>query len=415
RSKRAGRKEILPLAAAALLYVAALWVARPGGELEHTVQPWLEGLHAPAESLLAAIRGSFRGDALFGLLAVAIVAGKIWPRRRASGEGYVLGIAVLLLALPWGLRLFVSAEEKTLERPPALLSSLTGSGRLYVAPSLPEFNVLLSGSAHPNMPDRVSKFARIQIEELIPATGSPFGVSYLFDSDPDGSYGYYNRIANEVLTASPDADAARILRAFGARWVLEDEKERLPSIRPVTGFVIAGRRLVLSRIGDPVAELRWAGRDWRRASLSGALELVRSEKFEPSTDVVLPGRVERDAAPGLSAATLSGARIEPDRASVDVDAAGDGHVVFARTFFGAWNGLVDGTHATVFIANGRDLAVAVGQGKHHVEFQYDTAPFVRGVGLQAAALVLIALAAIRSLSLRRSGHASPSPSGRGPG
>jgi hypothetical protein len=416
RKRRGGRRHLALLAATALLYAAAIWAARPAGALDRVVAPLLEGLHAPAEKLLAAIRDSFRGDALLGVLAVGVVATKIWPRRRTYGDGYLLAIAILVLALPWGFRLFVSAEEKTLERPPALLSSLTGPGRLYVAPSLPEFNVLLSGSAHPNMPDRVSKFARIQIEELIPATGSTFAVSYLFDSDPDGSYGYYNRIANEVLTASPDANAARILRAFGARWVLEDEKERLPSIRPVTGFVIAGRRLVLSRIDDPVAELRWAGRDWRRASLSGALELVRSESFEPSTDVVLPGRAERDAAPGLSAAKLSGARVEPDRASIDVDAAGDGHLVFSRTFFDAWKGLVDGTHATVFIANGRDLAMAVGQGKHHVEFQYDTAPFVRGVALQAVALVLLAFAAIRSSSPRRGvslAPSAPSPSGRG--
>src|SRR5262249_45521363 len=365
--KRAGRLEIALLAATALAYTAALWVARPAGELDRIVAPWLEGLHAPMENLLSAIRETFRGDALLGMLAVAIVAIKIWPRGRAVGEGYLLGLAILVLALPFGLPLFVSADEKTLERTPALLSSLKGHGRLYVAPSLPEFNVLLTGSAHPAMPDRVSKFARIQVEELIPATGASFGVRYLFDSDPDGSYGYYNRIANEVLSASGDTDATRLLRAFGARWVLEDEAKRLPSVRPITGFVTADRRLVLSELGDAVPEMRWAGREWRRASLSGALELVRSERFEPSTDVVLPGRAERDAGTTMSAAKISLERIEPDRASAEVDASGDGNVVFSRTFFPGWKGRLDGLPETVFIANGHDLALAVPVGRHRVE------------------------------------------------
>src|SRR5262249_27529970 len=254
---------------------------------------------------------------------------------------------------------------------------------------------LLTGSAHPAMPDRVSKFARIQVEELIPATGASFGVRYLFDSDPDGSYGYYNRIANEVLSASGDTDATRLLRAFGARWVLEDEAKRLPSVRPITGFVIAGRRLVLSELRDAVPEMRWAGREWRRASLSGALELVRSERFEPSTDVVLPGRAERDAGTTLSAAKISLERIEPDRASAEVDASGDGNVVFSRTFFPGWKGRLDGLPETVFIANGHDLALAVPVGRHRVELWFDTPPFARGVILQITPIAIIALALVR--------------------
>jgi hypothetical protein len=394
RNKRAGRKELVLLAAMALLYLAALRAARPAGELDRVVQPLVEGLHAPVPNLLAAIRRSFRGDALFGLAAVAVVAVKIWPRARVIGEGYALGLAILLLALPWGLRLFVSYDEKTLERQPAVLASLKGKGLIYVAPSLPEFNVLATGTAHRSLPARVSEFARIQIEELIPATGSTFGLRYLFDSDPDGSYGYYNRIANEVLSASGDAEVTRILRAFGARWVLEDEDHRLPSIRPVTGFVIAGRRLVLSEISDPVPELRWVGREWRRSSLSGALELVRSDKFDPTSDVVLPGRTERDPESAVSSAKLSGLRIEPDRASADVEAASDGNVLFSRTFFPVWKGRVDEEAKTVFVANGRDLALAVPAGRHHVDFWYDTAPFVRGIVLQATALAVLVLGLI---------------------
>jgi hypothetical protein len=51
----------------------------------------------------------------------------------------------------------------------------------------------------------------------------------------------------------------------------------------------------------------------------------------------------------------------------------------------------------VLVANARDLAVAVPAGDHHVEFEYDRTPFLRGVILQATAFLLILAA---SLGLR---------------
>ena len=43
---------------------------------------------------------------------------------------------------------------------------MTGPGRLYVSPKLPELNVLLTGTRHPKMPPRIATFARVQIEDV---------------------------------------------------------------------------------------------------------------------------------------------------------------------------------------------------------------------------------------------------------
>jgi len=51
---------------------------------------------------------------------------------------------------------------------------------------------------------------------------------------------------------------------------------------------------------------------------------------------------------------------------------------------------LDGLPAPVVVANARDLAVAVPAGRHRVEFEYDPAPFRRGVALEAAALLAAA-------------------------
>ena len=390
---RANRRSLVFLLAVAAAYGTAFLISGSGGLVDRMVRPLLSGLAAPADKLLPAIRASLAGDALFGLLATAVLGLVLFSRRPIRGQTHLLGLAALLLAFPWALPLFVSADERDLARPPALAGALAGPGRVYVSPRLPEFNVLSAGSAHPGMPPRVVKLARVQIEEMIPQTAASFGIRYIFDADPDGSYGYYNRVASEALAASAPEQASRLLRAYGARWVLDDQGKVHPFLRPVLGFEVAGRRLLLSEIPDPVAELRWAGREFRRSSLSGALVLIRSARFLPETDVVLPGRSDRGPEGPEGRGILSAVRVEADAASVEVAAASAGHVVFARTYFPAWKARLDGRRVPILVANARDLAVAVPAGNHHIEFEYDRAPFHRGVALQIVGMLLVVVAA----------------------
>jgi len=233
-----------------------------------------------------------------------------------------------------------------------------------------------------------------RVFRLIPDTAAPFGVRYAFDSDPDGSYGYYNRLVGEALASAEPARRSRLLRAYGGRWVLGDQTEVSPLTRPVTGFEVAGRRLLLSELAEPVAELRWAGREYRRASLSGAIELVGSGRFHPETDVVLPGPEDRDPPPDAAApARLSVTSLRPDRAAADLEVGRAGHVIFARTYFRAWKARLDGRAVPVLVANARDLAVPVTPGRHQIEFFYDRVPFHGGALLQAAAFLMILIAA----------------------
>jgi len=392
-SRRLRRRERLALGALALFFLLSFTAAGEGSWVERTVRPLLDGLAASPATLLPAIRRTFAADALLGLSCAAAVAIVFAVRPRAPAGGYVLGFTVLLFAFPWGLPLFVSAAEKDLERPPAVLSAMSGPGRLFVSPRLPEFNVLATGTAHPQMEPRVSKLARVQLEELIPGTGEPFGARYLFDADPDGSYGYYNRLANEALTASAPAERSRLLRLFGGRWILAEEGETYPMARPVTGLTVAGRRLGLLELERPAAELRWAGRARHRSSLSGAISLLRGDGFDPEAEVVLPGAADGDA-PTASPARIQPESIEPARATARVEAGGPGYAIFSRTYFPAWKARVDGHEARVLVANARELAIAVPAGSHRVEFEWDRSPFRLGVICQALALAgLVILAA----------------------
>jgi hypothetical protein len=392
--RRARGREGALLAAVLGIFAAAWFAAAPGGAVERFARAAI-GPGGPDRSLRVDVfRSLVRGDAAIGAAAVVIVAGMLFRRPR-GGLGHLPGFLTVLLALPWGLPLFVSGPAAELERPPALKKHLTGPGRLFVQ-SAPPVDLQALEPAYPQRLPRLSALARVRVERLFPDTGAAYGVAYLFDTDPDGSYGYYNRVAGEAAAASRPAERDRLLRAYGARWVLAEESEPHPLFRVVTGLSIARERLVLFEDPHPVAELRWAGRAFRRRSLSGTLELVRSPLFDPQADVALPGARDVEPSAPATRGRILEADVHADRARAEIDAAGDGFLVFSRTFFPSWKARLDGAPAPVLVANARDLAVAVPAGRHSVEIAFDRRPFRLGVAVQALALLAAAVAGLRA-------------------
>ena len=369
-----------------LLVLAGAWfVAAPGGSLDRWAGPDVAKISDSPAAFLAAFRSAVRGDVLVGALALLLA---LLVLRRGSREpGYLLGFVTLLSALVFGLPLFVNAREKELARPPALAARVGNSGRLYVSPELPSFEMSSLPVDTPGSLPRSGKTARVILEQLVAGTASEFGARYLFENDPDGSYGFFNRVATEAADASTPVERDRLIRLYGGRWALAEEGEEHPLFRPITGMSVAGRRLVLYENPSPLAELRWAGRAWSRASLSGALDLARSERFQPETDVTFRSASDADPSGPPSAASVAVESIGADHAAAAVEAAGPGHLIFSRTFFPAWKARVDGEPARVTVANARDLAVEVPAGRHRVEIAYDRGPFRRGVAIQAAAFL----------------------------
>jgi len=397
RRRAASNRRELILCGSLLAVFAAAWVlSAPDGPIAR----WLLALLGDSrEPFAEAFRIGVRGDALAGLVSVTLVALLLRLRPAtpsAINPGYVFGLLTLFAALIWGLPLFVTGPSEELSRRPALARIVAGEGRLY-APDPPAPSLRSLEPEYPRRLPRVAKVARLQIQHLYPATGSPFGVASLFETDPDGSYGFYNRVASEAAAASGPLERDRLLRLYGARFVLSPEGGEHPLFRVKTGLSIGDERMLLFEDPHPLEALRWAGRLWRRRSLSGLLDLVRSEAFAPETDVALRGAEDSAPSGPGSSARLASAVTGPSSASAEVDADGPGFLLFSRTFFPAWKARLDGVSAQVLVANGRDLAVPVPAGRHRVEIRYDPAPFRTGVGLQAAGL-LVAVAA--SLSRR---------------
>ena len=402
--RRAGRREAIALGAALAFFAAAWQLASPGGFLDRSAGPMAQSVSSNPQAFLDVFRGLVRGDALIGAGLTLVLALIVRKGLRESARG--IGFLALASAFSWGLPLFVSSPARDLVRAPALLHRVQGPGRLYVSPTLPRFDMSASRDDAAAGLLRSSRVARILVEELVPATGASFGLRYLFENDPDGSYGYFNRLASEAAQASTPVERDRLLTLYGVRWALAMGQEEHPLFRLATGLEVAGQRLVLFENPRPVPEVRWAGRTWTRTALSDTITLLRSERFDPQGDIAVPGRRNDDPAQDPVAATVSVEAVGADRARATVEAPGAGHLIFSRTFFPAWKARIDGQSAPVLVANARDLAVAVAAGRHRVEFEYDRSPFRLGVALQAAAL-LLAAAAVATASRGRAVAKTP--------
>ena len=416
------------VAAVFLLLLAAAWfVAAPGGSLDRWAGPDVAKISGSSGAFLAAFRSAVRGDVLVGALALLVAL--LVLRRGGPEPGYLLGFVTLLSALVFGLPLFVNARDKDLARPPALRArrrreqrasgghrsreqrASGGHRRSGVSTSLPRCRASRCRRCPSTRPVRCRAPARPRASSSSsswPERRPSSAPVYLFENDPDGSYGFFNRVATEAADASTPVERDRLLRLYGGRWALAEEGEEHPLFQPITGMSVAGRRLVLYENPSPLPELRWAGRAWSRASLSGALDLARSERFQPETDVTFRAASDADPSGPPTAATVAVESIGADHAAAAVDAAGPGHLLFSRTFFPAWKARVDGAPARVAVANARDLAVEVSAGQHRVEIAYDRGPFRQGVAIQAAAF-LAALGVAVAARPRRSRRA-PAPS-----
>ena len=91
--------------------------------------------------------------------------------------------------------------------------------------------------------------------------------------------------------------------------------------------------------------------------------------------------------------------------TVDADAARDGYLVLADTFYPGWSAEVDGTPAPIYRANLAIRAVPLARGRHQVRFEYEMPGFVRGAQVSllglSALLIWVAGAAYMDRRVRR--------------
>ena len=286
-----------------------------------------------------------------------------------------LAVALLLTDLPLLLAF--------LDRPPAAPARVT-TGRLLAR---------LDIEPHPVGPATHSEgtlrdFYRRAGPELWPLIGTVAGTGYAFDDDPDGAYADDDRALRKLLDERPWPARVAELRLAGVTHVLADEPVPLREVSVLNDT--EGVRLYA--VDGASSAVRFATRIHRRPSLEAIVELHASPDFDPETDVVLAGGVgsEGEAARGR----VYTSRETADLLQARVEAPVAGVLVWARTYFSAWQATVDGKAAAAVRADGHLVGVLVPAGAHEVQVRWSAAPVVAG-GL----LSLVGLSAV--LRLRR--------------
>ena len=150
-----------------------------------------------------------------------------------------------------------------------------------------------------------------------------------------------------------------------------------------------------------------------------ALKMLAAESFQPDRQVVLlkaewPQQPELGLQPtseasgtspghhaGKPAAEQGSAEIvtyEPSRVVVNTDLDSAGFLVLTDSYYPGWKAFVDGKESAVLRANYMFRAVALGPGRHVVEFRYVPASLT--VGAAISLLTLLALVAFLIHNLR---------------
>jgi hypothetical protein len=190
----------------------------------------------------------------------------------------------------------------------------------------------------------------VKIAPILPNVLRGFGVTHLLSPQPiEGA-------PLPLVAQFPDAYAYRIDRASRVRIV--NAAEYVPNDNA------AVRRLV-----DP--------------------------SFDPDHSVILDDAVppETGASPDVAASAGSASIVEEDarHLTVQADAAQDGYLVVADTFYPGWSAEVDGSPAPMYRANLSIRAVPVTKGHHRVRFEYEMPGVVRGAQTSLAGLSVLLL------------------------
>lgn len=116
-------------------------------------------------------------------------------------------------------------------------------------------------------------------------------------------------------------------------------------------------------------------------------------KFNPNSTIILesdPG-ININIKTGTSGAQLKFDSYGSNRVAIEADLASPKLILLTDNYYPGWNAYVDGKKSAVYRANYTFRAVAVGAGKHTVEFIYEPLSYKYGKTISIVAVIFIAL------------------------
>ncbi len=349
--------------ASTLLATAAVFVRlRPSAAMPFLLSGWNPAWASSADTVLGPVVARIPLQAataavLLLLLAWLLDTAPSNPRGRAL---LVVGVAAELLA---GARpLLPRVPSARLEKAPPLVERAAAiPGRVFERTGK-DLDPVRRGLFGRVWEDGHASLAVAQWSQGWALAGSPFGLRYAYDKDPDGSYSYLGRIATDLVISRDWPLRLKWLRASGVGSVIaSDVPAEQPGLAPVFVEGRAGVPAVLFRLTEPLAGVRRVGRVVGSRSVTEAAALFEAPGFDPATDAVVAGTPPPGTAPDREA----DARVleeGPDRLAVSTSGSSAGLLVVDRSFTPRVRAEVNGAAAKVFAAYVHLVGVPVPPG-----------------------------------------------------
>jgi hypothetical protein len=183
-----------------------------------------------------------------------------------------------------------------------------------------------------------------------------------------------------------DFQIRRNLRAYPRAWVVHEGR----SLPPTEGLTRAER-------SGPIQDMLYEGDKIWNDSTMPIHDPHRLIWIEMDVQFTLRGFLRGESPQASERVKVTYPR--PDRAELDVKLEAPGVVVLADAFYPGWKLTIDGTPAPIYRVNRMMRGAAVGEGPHHLVYEYDPGSVRLGGIISVAGLVtaifLAAFCAVR--------------------
>lgn len=193
---------------------------------------------------------------------------------------------------------------------------------------------------------------------------------------------------NAAVIQVPSPENVRLL---GIRYLIAHEAQQLPD-SIIGDRVAAEGGYVLFELDEAQPRVSVVA-DWRVVDdLGEALQAVTARGFDPADTAVVETdpRIAPSASRSRGSATYE--EFRPEDIRIDVRAETPSLVVVRNAWEGGWEATVDGSPATVLVADGFLQAVVVPAGEHEIRLTYDDPAIGRGIAASAVAWGALAIA-----------------------
>lgn len=397
------RAVVVPLAAFVACALVALYATGPGAERWGSLLA--VGAEASPSALLAPAMSRLKVGAFTA--AVALGLGLVCRRRPEHAARALAGLVIADLLMAHA-DFHPSAPRELFEYRPEVLGKLVPppDGRVYVydySVATPEkrarypamANVYRAGPLPPgwSMPEGMRIVLGAQ-SYLNPPTNVRFGLDGSYDWDLLGLEAASLTKLKRYLREAEDTPAhLRLLQAGAVRNVLALEPATwwrdLTPLDVVPGF-----------FAKPIHVFAVPASLPRTYAVGRAIIADHAREIETLTDPAFDLRravLLEPGAPALESPSFTGeSRVvlrKPDRVVVEADLGASGYVVLVDGWDAGWIATVDGSRTPVLRANVAFRAVVVPSGRHVIEFIYRPWPLRLGLGVSAATLAALVLAA----------------------